>query len=84
MTFVETKRNRETAEVIYAATEHFGADIICIGSHTRPGFTAKVAGVRLLVVWRRESAGVPKVFAAGLWIVAAYLLARNLPGLLHS
>ena len=49
-TEVEVTENRETAEAICAAAERFGADIICIGSHTRPGFTAKVLGSVALAV----------------------------------
>jgi nucleotide-binding universal stress UspA family protein len=44
MTEVEVIESRETAEAIRAAAERFGADVICVGSHTRPGFTAKVLG----------------------------------------
>ncbi len=43
-TEVEVTERREIAEAICAAAERFGADIICIGSHTRPGFTAKALG----------------------------------------
>ena len=43
-TEVEVTESRETAEAIRAAAERFGADVICVGSHTRPGFTAKVLG----------------------------------------
>ena len=43
-TEVECAESRETAEAICAAAERFGADVICVGSHTRPGFTAKVLG----------------------------------------
>ncbi len=35
---------------IRPAAERFGADIVCIGSHTRPGFTAKVLGSVALAV----------------------------------
>ncbi len=49
-TEVEVTESRETAEAICAAAERFGADIICIGSHTRPGFTAKVLGSVSLAV----------------------------------
>ena len=49
-TEVEVTENRETAEAICAAAERFGADIVCIGSHTRPGFTAKVLGSVALAV----------------------------------
>lgn len=44
VTEVEVTESRETAEAICAAAERFGADIICVGSHTRPGFSAKVLG----------------------------------------
>ena len=43
-TEVEITQSRGTAQAICAAAERFGADIICIGSHTRPGFNAKVLG----------------------------------------
>ena len=49
-TEVEITESRETAKAICAAAERFGADIICIGSHTRPGFTAKVLGSVALAV----------------------------------
>lgn len=49
-TEVEVTENRETAEAICAAAERFDADIICIGSHTRPGFTAKILGSVALAV----------------------------------
>ena len=49
-TEVEVTQSRETAQAICAAAERFGADIICIGSHTRPGFTAKVLGSVALAV----------------------------------
>ena len=49
-TEVEVTESRETAVAICAAAERFGADIICIGSHTRPGFTAKVLGSVALAV----------------------------------
>lgn len=44
VTEVEVTENPETAEAICAAAERFGADVICVGNHTRPGFTAKVLG----------------------------------------
>jgi len=49
-TEVEVTESRETAEAICTAAERFGADTICIGSHTRPGFTAKVLGSVSLAV----------------------------------
>jgi nucleotide-binding universal stress UspA family protein len=49
-TEVEVTANRDTAKAICAAAERFGADIVCIGSHTRPGFTAKVLGSIALAV----------------------------------
>ncbi len=49
-TEVEVTQSRETAETICAAAERFGADIVCVGSHTRPGFTAKVLGSVALAV----------------------------------
>ena len=49
-TEVEVTASRETAAAICAAAERFGADIICIGSHTRPGFTAKALGSVSLAV----------------------------------
>lgn len=50
VTEVEVTESRETAEAICAAAERFGADVICVGSHTRPGFTAKVLGSVSLAV----------------------------------
>ncbi len=50
VTEVEVTRSRETAAAICAAAERFGADVICAGSHTRPGFTAKVLGSVSLAV----------------------------------
>ena len=49
-TEVEVTVNHETAEAICAAAERFGADIICVGSHTRPGFSAKMLGSVALAV----------------------------------
>ena len=49
-TEVEITQGRATAQAICAAAERFDADIICIGSHTRPGFTAKVLGSVALAV----------------------------------
>ena len=43
-TEVEITRDRETAQAICAAAERFNADVVCIGSHTRPGLSAKVLG----------------------------------------
>jgi nucleotide-binding universal stress UspA family protein len=34
----------DTAKTIYTAAERFNADVVCIGGHTRPGFTAKILG----------------------------------------
>lgn len=50
VTEVEVTESRDTAGAICAAAERFGADVICIGSHTRPGFTAKVLGSVALAV----------------------------------
>ena len=50
VTEVEVTGSRDTAEAICAAAERFGADVICVGSHTRPGFTAKVLGSVALAV----------------------------------
>jgi nucleotide-binding universal stress UspA family protein len=50
VTEVEVTEGWETGEAICAAAERFGADVICIGSHTRPGFTAKVLGSVALAV----------------------------------
>jgi len=50
VTEVEVTESRETAEAICAAAERFGADVICVGSHTRPGFTAKLFGSVSLAV----------------------------------
>ena len=49
---VEVTESWETAEEICAAAERFGADIVCVGGHTRPGFTAKVLGSVSLAVLR--------------------------------
>ena len=49
-TEVEVTETQDSAEAICAAAERFGADIVCIGSHTRPGFTAKVLGSVALAV----------------------------------
>jgi len=49
-TEVEVTESRQTAEAICAAAERFGADIICVGSHTRPGFSAKMLGSVALAV----------------------------------
>jgi len=35
---------REIDNAICAAAERFNADVVCIGSHTRPGLSAKVLG----------------------------------------
>lgn len=43
-TEVEVSERGDTAEAICEAAERFDADVICVGSHTRPGFTAKVLG----------------------------------------
>ncbi len=43
-TEVEVIDDPEIARAICAVAERFNADAICIGSHTRPGFTAKVLG----------------------------------------
>ena len=56
ITEVPVVEAHEVAKAIRQAAERFGADIICIGSHTRPGFTAKVLGSVSLAVlqgsWR--------------------------------
>ena len=44
VTEVEVTEGPETAAAICAAAERFGADVICVGNHTRPGLTAKVLG----------------------------------------
>ena len=49
-TEVEVTGSRGTAEAICTAAERFGADVICVGSHTRPGFSAKVLGSVALAV----------------------------------
>jgi len=53
-TEVEVIENRETAHAICAEAERFNADVICIGSHTRPGFGAKVLGSVSLDVLQRS------------------------------
>ena len=54
VTEVEVTESRETAEAICTAAERFGADVICVGSHTRPGFTAKVLGSVALAVLQQS------------------------------
>lgn len=49
-TEVEVIDSREIAQAICANAERFNADAICIGSHTRPGFGAKVLGSVSLAV----------------------------------
>ena len=44
VTEVEVTEDWETAKAICAAAERFNADVICIGSHTRPGFVARAVG----------------------------------------
>jgi nucleotide-binding universal stress UspA family protein len=44
VTEIEVTESRDAAAAICAAAERFGADVICVGSHTRPGFTAKILG----------------------------------------
>ena len=63
-TEVEVTESRETAEAICAAAERFGADIICIGSHTRPGFAAKALGSVSLAVLQRSRRPVLVVWPA--------------------
>jgi len=50
----EVIEDREVAHAICAAAERFNADVICIGSHTRPGFGAKVLGSVALGVLQRS------------------------------
>ncbi len=52
-TEVEVIDDRETAAAICAAAERFDADVVCIGSHTRPGLGAKVLGSVSLGVLQR-------------------------------
>lgn len=54
VTEVEVTESTETAEAICAAAERFGADVICVGNHTRPGFTAKALGSVSLGVLSRS------------------------------
>jgi nucleotide-binding universal stress UspA family protein len=49
-TEVEVTESRDTAEAVCAAAERFGAEVVCVGGHTRPGFTAKVLGSVSLAV----------------------------------
>ena len=49
-TEVEVTDSRETADAICSAAERFDADVVCIGGHTRPTFTAKVLGSVSLAV----------------------------------
>ena len=43
-TEVEVLEDLDTAKAICTAAELFNADVVCIGGHTRPGFTAKILG----------------------------------------
>ena len=43
-TEVEVLEDLDTAKAICAVAERFNADVVCIGGHTRPGFTAKILG----------------------------------------
>jgi len=53
-TEVEVIDDRETAHAIGAEAERFNADVVCIGSHTRPGLTAKMLGSVSLGVLQRS------------------------------
>lgn len=53
-TEVEVIDHRETAHAICAEAERFNADVVCLGSHTRPGFGAKVLGSVSLGVLQRS------------------------------
>jgi len=44
ITEVEVTDCRDTAEAICSAAKRFGADVICVGGHTRPGFSARYLG----------------------------------------
>jgi len=44
VTEVEVTADWETAKAICAVAERFNADVVCIGSHTRPGFVARAMG----------------------------------------
>ena len=44
VTEVEVTSGQETAHSICSAAERFGADIVCLGSHTRHGFSDKKLG----------------------------------------
>ena len=44
ITEVEITHDRNTAEAICAAAERFDADVLCLGSHTRPGLKSKMLG----------------------------------------
>ena len=52
-TEVEVLEELDTAKAICAAAERFSADVVCIGGHTRPGFTAKILGSVALRVLRQ-------------------------------
>ncbi len=43
-TEVKTVRNADVVLAICQAAEAFGADIVCIGAHARPGITSRVMG----------------------------------------
>ncbi len=51
---VEITVGWETAEAICAAAERFAADVVCIGAHSRPGFTARAQGSVALAVLRQS------------------------------
>ncbi len=53
-TEVEVIDDPEVAHAICVAAERFNADVICVGSHTRPGFGAKVLGSVSLGVLQRS------------------------------
>lgn len=50
----EISEERNTADAICHAAEQLNADAICLGSHTRPGFTAKILGSVALSVLQKS------------------------------
>lgn len=54
VTSFEALAEDNTAEAICQAAERFNADIVCIGSHTRPGLKAKVLGSVAMAVLQKS------------------------------
>ena len=60
---VEVLEDLDKPKAICAAAERFNADVVCIGGHTRPGFTAKSARRAYAV----QTAGADRVAAFMNW-----------------